>query len=552
MKIVVTLLLFLIPLVWSRQINANYLSAKTFLFFLTSALSLFFISNEFYLRSWPKRLIVPLLLILVYHFSYYFWGDGFQWSHLFFSFKSLSFVFLIYYFYSQQFILRDFIKKISLPFLALWICIISITFWQIIQLRFIEGNIKTDAILSTFGNVNMFSQFLTFCLPFVYLWLRQQESKSYQYLKFVILFSIAFFILYCRSRSALLSLGLWSLFLVYYRLLKKPEILALVSAGVLFIISHYATSEIVLINKFAPQFFSERASLYQASFELLKDKPLGIPIGQFMNEVVPYLIDKQVPANEFSYFDQPHSEFLKWGIQFGWAYLFLCSILLVVLVLELFKKYKSDLSEDKIESVFFISCLLVVLPEVTFQFPFENPASLLAMALMFGLFLSSYSVKKMYQLKLAFPIIGLLALAGILNSFLYIGSIYFQSHYSNSPDLMNIACQAYPADFRPCFYKNKSLFDSKNINSFKAEFAKDFQDNPFYCDNLRLLPDFMNYSTDIKKTCEALLLYKIIYKNQRNFMPQTYENCKAYQSPVQFVSGAQFSADFKKWFSENK
>ena len=91
----------------------------------------------------------------------------------------------------------------------------------------------------------------------------------------------------------------------------------------------------------------------------------------------------------------------------------------------------------------------------------------------------------------------------------------------------------------------------KNFNVFKNEFAKDFRENPYYCDNLRLLPEYFNYSQNEKKTCEALWLYEEIYKDQKNFLPKAYEQCNSYHSPVKFENPSQFDRDFKSWFSSN-
>ncbi|MGZ3692188.1 MAG: hypothetical protein ACXVAX_11840, partial [Pseudobdellovibrio sp.] len=129
--------------------------------------------------------------------------------------------------------------------------------------------------------------------------------------------------------------------------------------------------------------------------------------------------------------------------------------------------------------------------------------------------------------------------------------VYFESTYSISPDIMNVICKNYPVSFKTCNFKNQDLLQTKNIQGFKTEFKKDFKDNPFYCDNLRLLPEYFNYSQNARKTCEALLLYKTIYKDQKQFLPQAYEQCSSYSAPFKFESAEQFSRDFKKWFESN-
>lgn len=549
MKVFIALILFLLPIVWSRQVNANYLSAKTFFMYFGASLALFALPNELSLKAWPKKLSVLLGVIFIYHVSYYFWGEGTKPSHLFLIFKMISFVSLAVYFYSLDLKVAGLFEKLSYPFLAMWLFILYVTFEQVIRLRFFEGNINTDVILSTFGNVNMFSEFAVLCMPFLLIWTRHQDRVP-RLFKLVVLFAVSFLLLYCRSRSVWMGLVLWIGFL-FFNGLKKSEIIAFASALVLFVVSHYTTLEVSKISKFKPENFSERASLYKGSVQLLADRPLGIAPGQFMNEIVPYLIDKDAPSNEFAYFDQPHSELLKWGIQFGWAFLALALIFLLVLMWELYRKYRTDESPRKVESEFFVGTFLLLGPQLTFQFPFENPASILVLALAFGLFMSSYREKTRVTLKYVSVLIGLVATAGLVNAFFFAGSIFAESHYSNSADLMNIVCRYYPVNFRACNFKNRDLFDMKNVSAFRSEFKTDFAENPMFCDNLRLLPEYMNYSKDLKRTCEALQLYKIIYHNPRHFLPASYETCKDIPAPFQFESGEQFGREFRKWFERN-
>ena len=550
MKNFLALILFMLPLVFWRQVNANYLSTKTFFMYFAAGLALFALPDQLSLKDWPKKLWVLLSVIFVYHVSYYFWGEGFQWGNLFLLFKMLSFVSLALYFYSQNLKVQGLFSKLSYPFFGMWLFILYVTLEQVIRLRFIDVNIKTDAILSTFGNVNMFSEFAVLCMPFLLVWTRHKDRIP-GLVKLAVLFAVSFLLLYCRSRSVWMGLIIWIGFL-FFNGLKKSEMITLASALVLFLIAHFTTPQVDTINKFAPQYFSERASLYKGSVQLLADRPMGIAPGQFMSEIVPYLIDKEAPSNEFAYFDQPHSEFLKWGIQFGWAFLAVSLLLLVALTYELYRKYKTDQSPEKTESAFFVGSFLLLAPQLTFQFPFENPASIMVLALIFGLFMSSYREKSRLSIKYAFGVTGALAAACLVNAFVFFGSIYTESHYSNSTDLMSVVCRFYPVNFRACYFKNKDLFDQKNVNGFRTEFKTDFKNNPMFCDNLRLLPEYMNFSKDLKKTCEALQLYKIIYRSPQYFLPASYETCKDVRAPFQFESGEQFGREFRSWFERNE
>jgi hypothetical protein len=302
----------------------------------------------------------------------------------------IGFSVLTLFIYSQNFKIDKIFDKLSWPFFIMLVVIIGFTAEEIFRLRILEMNIKTDAILSTFGNVNMMSEFLILSWPFLILWGRWEKDKIPQMVKFFVLFAVGFFIFYGRSRSAGLGLLAW----VVYKLIKKDlnvkEITALVWGLIIFAISHFTAPNVAKISKFTPESISERSSLYQGSVELMMARPFGIPPGQFMNEIVPYLLNKTAGPNEFAFFDQPHSEFLKWGIQFGWAFLALCLAFFGLLIYELYKKQRDSSVEVKKESGFFTECLIVLIPQLVFQFPFENPASILCIAVAFGLFLSTY------------------------------------------------------------------------------------------------------------------------------------------------------------------
>ena len=512
--------------------------------YFSSSLGLLLLPDNFNFRKIPKSLLILLGLILVYYVGYFF-VDG-KWGNAFFIFKMLSFVAITLFVYSQNLRITSFFDKLSWPFFFMWAAILALTTSEIYQLRIVDLDIRTDRVLSTFGNVNMMTEFFILCLPLFFVWSRKKD-KIPEWVKLVGLSFLSFFLLYGRSRSAWLGLILWFAFRVFRGITKK-ECVAFGIAAAAFAVSHFTAPDVSKISKFVASSFSERASLYRGSLELLRDKPTGIPLGQFMNEIVPYLLDKETGPNEFAFFDQPHSEFLKWGIQFGWAFLGLCILFFWFLSYELFKKYRLEPEQNKSESGFYIEFLLVLFPQMMFQFPFENPASILCIAVVFGLFLSSYSEGVVLRIQYFQYIFGVLAVAGLLNSFLYATSIYFESAYSGSPDIMNVVCNYYPVSFRSCNLKNKSLLQIKNIAAFKAEFQKDFLENPYFCDNLRLLPEYFNYSQSEKKTCEALLVYREIYKDQKNFTTEAFVPCAKYTSPIKLENPLQFNRDFLKWF----
>ena len=567
MKFFLALLFFLIPLVWSRYLNANYLSTKTFFFYLASSLALLGLPDKVNLRQIPKPLLYALVLVISHYlashlfeqpwmYTFYpfkvvwdYFGVTFpeqQWWNVFYLFKMLGFCFICAYIYSQNLQIEGFIKRYNLAFFAVAAFIFSLSIYQVFKFRVLESNIETLVILSTFGNVNMFAEFLVLILPLFYIWLRN-EDKVFYCIKALFFAALIFLLLYTRSRSAWIGMVLWFVIIGRTRL-QKWDWVGAATALALFLLSHFTAPGVDKIDKFIPSSFHTRSSLYQGSVQLLADKPLGIGMGQFMNEIVPYLLDKPVRAAEFSYYDQPHSEFLKWGIQFGWGFLALTIFIFSYLGYLVYKKYVLD--SKNTSNIFFAGSFLVLFPQVLFQFPFENPASAMYIAIVFGVFLSSFPYGTILNLRWVKPLLAVFAFAGIFNSFYFLGSIYLESHFPVSADVMNVVCKVYPVNFKACHWKNKNLLQIKNIQAFRSEFKNDFTVNPFYCDNLRLLPEYFNYGSDEKRTCEAILLYDFIYKGQRTFPIESMPVCHKYTVPIQFNSPKQFSTDFRQWFAK--
>ncbi len=503
--------------------------------------------NNLNFRQIPKKLWLLLVMIFLYYLAFFF-AEG-KISSALYLFKMLAFVSLTTFVYSLNLSIESFFeKKVSYLFFLMWAIIIGITGYEIFNLRILQDNIQTMAVLSTFGNVNMMSEFFVLSVPAVMLWVRFDRDRLPKVLKLFVLFAVTFVLLYGRSRSAWIGLIGWVIFKTYKREINLKEYVALGAAGLLFLISHLTAPDVSKISKMTPEAFSERASLYQGSAQLLLNRPFGIPLGQFMNEIVPYLYDKQSPPAEFAFFDQPHSEFLKWGIQFGWVFLGLCILFFIFLGIELFWRSRSHEAKTRKESNFFLEFFIVLFPEMVFQFPFENPASILCIAVLLGLFLSSYKCGIRLKVRYAQYFLGAVGFICIVNSVLFFSSIHLESAFNVSPDVMNVVCTYYPINFRACYWRDKGLLTTKNIPAFRAEFLKDFRANPFYCDNMRLLPEYFNFSSNPKKTCEALLIYKDLYRQPRNFHPDAFAQCSQFSNPLKFENPEQWSKDFKNWF----
>ena len=550
MKIVLSLLFLILPIVWSRYVNGNYLSTKTFLFYFASSLALLALPARLKIRNIPKAVFYLLPIIFLYYLTHTIYE--LNYSEILSVFKMLSFCFIAVYIYSLCTNVTALTHRLSLYLAAMWSVIIGIGLWQIIDFRFYQGVDGVYKTLGSFGNVNMFAEFLILTLPFLFFWLKQKQDTVPYFIKLLFFSFSVFLIVYTGSRSAWLGALIWLLILAA-RYLKKIEWVSISIAIAAALITFHTTPNLGTLPEEKNYSIGIRSSLYSAGLQLMKDRPFGIRPGQFMNEIVPYLMNEKVGPQEFSYFDQPHSEPIKWGVQQGIPFLILSLSALVIIFYYLVRNFIKSNREADSEPLFYLGSFITAAPQIAFQFPFENPSSAMFLAIVLGLWLSKFSESgKHIDLRWVFPAIGLASILGVINAFLFAFSIILESHYGTSPDIMNIVCKAYPANFRACHLKNRSLFDLKNIQAFRQEFKTDFLNNPFFCDNLRLLPEYFNYANSEKKTCESLLLYNQIFKNQKTFKIEAMPACQRYTSPVQYKDAKQFNEEFRQWFAESR
>ena len=287
--------------------------------------------------------------------------------------------------------------------------------------------------------------------------------------------------------------------------------------------------------------FNERMGLYEATLDMIKDNPWGIQVGRFMGEIEPYQMNSSIKPSEFSYFDQPHSEFLKWGVQFGWVYLATVFVFMFTVMFQLGKwlllKKKS----------YFLESFMVLAPQMLFQFPFENPASLLYLSLLFALFFREFSTAKIFNVHIIYrPIAFVLFLAGSYSAIGFVNSVYHESTMPRNESIIT-ACEYYPINVKTCHAKLTYFLENKKFDSFVSDFKTDFIREPFFVDYLRLLPTYYSIKQNNKKTCEALFLYKTIFPEQKAFDNKYYVECKGTPNLFYFDNPKKFKAKYLAW-----
>ena len=527
--------LFLIPLVWSKYLNANYYSAKFFAVFFVSSLSLFASSRYLMWPSLPKILAWSLSLLVLLHITSPLFSG--QWAHVYYMSKFFSFALLAYYFYGLEINLASFFKKYDIFIFATGALILAIALNDFYVIRIQNMNVESGLLLGSFGNVNMMSEFLILTLPLLHLWLRTKTSLPF-FIKAILLFGWFFFIFYCRSRSAWIGLGLWTLYCLYKKNLNLKEAGLLAGALAVYHLSFFAPALIYAAGAAKGESFSQRLHLYQSTLRLIRDHPFGVGVGQFFNEIIPYLINSDFRPLEYVYFDQPHSEILKWATQFGWIGFVLPALVFFYLVTEIIRK----------ENFFLASSFLVLVPQICFQFPFENPASLMYLAFLFAMCLQLFPVAATVRLNIKKRLFAsIFAVLGILHAFAYVTSIFWESSHDNQVEIVSASCDIYPINISACFNKVQYLLGNNRLVETRQAFAENFTKFPFHAGLMRLLPSYLKTSASDQKTCEAVLEYDYVFTKQTYFQNELLKSCSAFRLPVEHHNPAQFEKDYFSW-----
>lgn len=530
---------FLVPLVWSRYLNANYVSAKFFLVYLVSAFSLFVSSRQWVFPQLPKPLFFALSgLIFLHLVSPFLSGKA---VHVLYMFKFLSFSFFAYYFYSLQIDLEIFLKKYDFLILVTAAAIFGFAGNDFYTYRIEKSDITSVFLMGSFGNVNMMAEFFILSLPLIHLWGKAQGKVPFL-LKNFLFWGWIFFILYCRSRSAWIGLGLWGIWGLTQKKITRKEVVIFVLALICYQVALHAPHVADIAVAVKGESFKQRLNLYQTTLKLIVEHPFGVGVGLYFNEITPYLMGSDFRPVEYVYYDQPHSEILKWAVQFGWLGFVLPLIVFGYLSVFAFRQ----------KNFFLTSSLMVILPQIVFQFPFENPASLMYLAFVFALALALFPAAKRLDVKFVYRIpVFIVALIGMAHAVFFVTAIFFETSHENDVKLIESACELYPVSLNGCFVRDQFLVGSNRNVQGRLALSEDLGKFPYHAGLMRILPSYLKIAGgDDQKACEAVLMYDFVYQNQKFFKPDVVQKCRQFKVPVSYYTPSQFRDDYTKWLEK--
>lgn len=527
------------PIAWWSRLNANYHSTKLILFYALGGLCWLGVSGKIKLPRLSNLMlfsVTTILTIIICKHFYQFRYDNF----LYFS-RILCFWGVVLYFYNSKLTIDDLLKKTSPLILLTTTSILIICLLELYQLR-VVGMSKSLNFLGTFGNVNMMSEFFILSVPFIYHWMKLTE-KMPQFVKLTVYIFWIFFIFFLRSRSVWIGLGFFFVLLLWYKG-KKKDWAGVLVALLLYLIFQWAPSMPDNVSNIKDFNTQARAELYKASVQMIKDHPLGIEVGKFIGTFNPYLYATGFKLSERHFYDNPHSDFLKWGIYYGWLFILSVTIFLLVVAWQIFNWIRSK------ENFILVVSFFVLMPQFAFQFPFENPASTAMVGLILGLFFKKFKTQDEFfvnkKLKAVFVIFSSITL---FSGYAFLYSIYNESRYPKNENIIQ-ACAIYPIYNKACHAKMVYYIEKQKLLEFIRDFKEIIYRQPTYIDFIKLTPTFYSFQSNSKKTCEALFFYRSLYPEHEAFQPAYYDACAGFSDPFYFDNPKAFTDRYMNWLSD--
>lgn len=390
------------------------------------------------------------------------------------------------------------------------------------------GRAEDPQFFSTlFGNINYSSQYFVMLVP-LFAYFVQTKRGWQQAVSGFLLTNVIFFTFAGLSRSSVIGVCLWFLYRLWTKI-SRAELACVLIAGLMFAGHRSLETREHFYAQAKEGSFVKRSELYRGSLRMLWDYPFGIGGEAFEYGYVPYqLATQEAPTPEEMYIT-PHSEFLKWGIENGWGYLittlFWFGFFLWALI-------RSDLKKD--DRILLVSLLVAVAADITFQFPFDNPATLILFCVYFGYALSLLPNGTLRLEKFRWLLWTPVTLVLIANASAYTISKYNEGSHLNDLDEATLGCDLYPVNYRICFYGAARLAPRFALPYIIMELRQ----RPFNYSHLRLFAATLDIGLKEKKdACELQSLYLQIFPKQTPFL-----SCESsglapripYDNPTQF------------------
>lgn len=267
--------------------------------------------------------------------------------------------FLVTYFLFQVGILT--IKQLAAGFTISLVVTIGLVLRDVFLLnklgiRLFESD-HVYKINATFGHKNLLSAYLLFTLPFAAIQWKLSRKNTWKMGLIIVMVMALVLIVVLQTRAVLLALimGLVVVSIVSMLAYSNKKGSKLIPVMILFAVFLFASGLYVLRDKLSvitrTESFKERAALWENSWNMLKEYPMGVGAGNWQIMLPKYGIQK---FYEFNYrvseglttFQRPHNDFLWVTCETGIAGGLMFCALFVLLFIYLYRKIKDPQQES--------------------------------------------------------------------------------------------------------------------------------------------------------------------------------------------------------------
>ncbi|MES2803202.1 MAG: O-antigen ligase family protein [Bdellovibrionota bacterium] len=305
---------------------------------------------------------------------------------------------------------------------------------------------------SRLWNINMLAQALALSLPFLILFLKYSKNKLDSFFNYSIIILCTLVTLLTACRSAIISVLIFYVieFIFPHSASRKKIFFAGVSSLILFFsLNSFKNNLSNSIGDDKKGSANYRLEVWRKSVAMGTENPFGIGVNNFEFGFLPYKRDSNFDNMKTEVDKSPHNEFVRILAEEGWILLiaFSCAIFSAI--------FLGFHSIQKKGNDFFLRFILVLLPELFFQFPTE---------MFFPVFLFSVALatRPMKGRQIPFSYIKYLAvilIAVVCTSLLYIRNVkIIPKEYST------FYCKIFPDNWKMCGEYFKEHYEDGNFD----------------------------------------------------------------------------------------
>jgi O-antigen ligase len=316
---------------------------------------------------------------------------------------------------------------------------------------------------STLGHTNNAAQWSAALLCLVIPFVGTVRNLNVKRLAWVVVFLSLVYIFLTRCRSIWVALAIGAVWILWTnrRKIFGNKAALVFGAGFVAVIA-------AVVILFGENFLGGKGSIegyrsmmWQATFRMILDRPLGFGPDRFEFAHLPYIFGS--PFLEYGYLARsPHNEFLRYIVEDGVIVAALMFTLVTTFMVRFFKYARIESTERKAVSLLFILFLV----ESLFQFPFQNAQTVF----LFALFAAYIVVKGHERVKVSlsamYPFLGI---ALLCFTFVF-ARVAYSRFNENSFDYEAVtrACEWYPSNWRACFRKGRIEKDRNEFDKART------------------------------------------------------------------------------------